>query len=67
MDKMLEATDFKSVRHNLLSCGILVTGLLKNTISVTVVVILREALRPGPSEQESTGVQALFRSLVGYV
>ena len=55
MDTVQEATDFKSVRHNLLSCcGILVTGLVKNTITFTMVVILREALKPGPSEQEKS-------------
>ena len=39
-----------------------VAVLVKNTMSVPVVVILREALKPGPSEQESTGVQALHVS-----
>jgi hypothetical protein len=68
MAKLHEPNEFKSVGHNLLSCyGILMAVLARNTISVTVVVVLRETLKPGPSEQESSGVQAVFRSLVGYL
>ena len=36
-------------------------------MSVTAVIVLGETLKPGPSEQESSGVQAVFRSLVGYL